>query len=76
MDENRVTLDPNVEIPEDAPLAQGHKPEDAEAARDAQQALKEQVQAEAEQPEVGPRAAGDHAEEAKKQPSKKSEKSD
>lgn len=55
------TIDPKVEIPEDAPLAQGHTTEDAEDARETQRAYKEQVELEAESPEVGPRAPGDHA---------------
>jgi hypothetical protein len=70
--EQPSTLDPNIEIPEDAPRAQGHGEEDAEVTRDAAQELKDGL--EDEQPEKGqPRAPGDHAEKPKaKTESKKS----
>jgi hypothetical protein len=56
-----ATLDPNVEIPEDAPLAQGHTREDAGDVRDAQLEHAKQVEAEAKSDEVGAREPGDHA---------------
>lgn len=62
MDDQRVTLDPNVEIPEDAPRAQHHSEEDAKAAREAQLDHKDAVEAAAKGEEVGARAPGDHAE--------------
>lgn len=43
-----ATLDPRVEIPEDAPRAMGHGEEDAAEVAEAQVAHKEAVQAEAE----------------------------
>lgn len=60
------TLDPRVDIPEGAPLAMAHDAEAAEAHRKANEQRKADVEAEAGQPEVGPRAAGDHAEKTTK----------
>lgn len=65
------TLDPRVEIPEDAPLAMGHDSDDAADHREQNERLKADVDAEAESEDVGPRAPGDHAE---KKTSKKTEK--
>lgn len=59
-----ITMDPSKEPPdEDAPLAQGHLDDDdvAGRVRDAMAEHKETVEAEADQDEVGPRDAGDHA---------------
>jgi hypothetical protein len=67
-----TTFDPTKEdIPEEAPLAQGHSRELADEVREADAEHTEAVQAENEQaderraeglpPEVGPRAPGDHA---------------
>ena len=55
------TQDPNVEIPEDAPLAQGHDQEEAEEVKAEADALSEAVEEEAGSPEVTARAPGDHA---------------
>jgi hypothetical protein len=65
------TLDANIEIPEDAPLAMGHDEEDREDVREQRDEFADQVKAEREareeaqeagEPEPGaPRAAGDHA---------------
>jgi len=57
-----TTFDPTKpDIPDDAPLAQGHDRELAEKVAEADHEHTEAVQAEAEQPEVGPRDPGDHA---------------
>jgi hypothetical protein len=53
------TQDPNVEIPEEAPLAQGHNTDLAGEVKAASEEHAETVQAERE--DVGPRAPGDHA---------------
>jgi hypothetical protein len=55
------TLDPNVEIPKDAPRAVGHSEDDAKAHAKANAEHAKQVKAEAETPDVGPRKPGDHA---------------
>jgi hypothetical protein len=60
-----------VEIPDDAPRAQGHDEERAAEVREAVAQHKATVEAEADQPDVGARAPGDHAEKTTK---KKSEK--
>lgn len=69
-----TTLDPLVEIPDDAPLAQGH---DADAAQDTAAALDELKSGlDGEQPELGQaRAPGDHAEKEQKSKAKKDDKS-
>jgi hypothetical protein len=56
-----ATLDPNVETPEDAPLAQGHDADDAADVAQAHDAHRQAVAEEADQGEVGARAPGDHA---------------
>jgi hypothetical protein len=55
------TLDSRVEIPADAPRAQGHTDDGAAELQDANAEFKQTVEAEANQPEVGPREPGDHA---------------
>lgn len=55
------TLDPRVEIPDDAPKAQGHGDDEAADVKEAQESFKQAVEEEAERPEVGPRKPGDHA---------------
>jgi hypothetical protein len=55
------TLDPAVEIEDDAPLAMGHNEDRAGEVQEAQAEFKQTVESEAEQPEVGPRRVGDHA---------------
>jgi hypothetical protein len=77
-----ATLDPTKEpVPEDAPLAQGHTPEQAADVADAQAEYKQTVEdedkraekaREAGEPLGEPRAPGDHA---KGEPKKKAEKS-
>lgn len=62
MDQHRVTLDPKVEIPEDAPQTQDHDDDAAADAREAQQALADEAKAEGKREDVGARAPGDHAE--------------
>jgi hypothetical protein len=54
------TLDTNVEIPDDAPLAQGHDEDAAAAVQEQQEALREQVDSEPEEV-VTAREPGDHA---------------
>jgi hypothetical protein len=61
-----ATLDTKVKIEDDAPLAMGHDEGTAAAHREANEQLKAAVDSEEGQPEVGPRAAGDHAEAKKK----------
>jgi hypothetical protein len=61
------TLDPNVEIPKDAPLAMGHDEDDAADHRKAVAEHKAAVEAETE--DVGPRDPGDHAEKSSKKKS-------
>lgn len=55
------TLDPQVEIVDDAPRAMGHNEDLAGEVDEAREEFKNAVDAEAETPEVGPRAPGDHA---------------
>jgi hypothetical protein len=64
------TLDPRVEIPEDAPRAQGHDEDRAAEVADAQAEFKQAVEAEADQDEVGARTPGDHAEKKTKKTEK------
>lgn len=49
-----ATLDERIEIPEDAPLAQGHTEEKAADVRDALESHKESIKQAAESPDVGP----------------------
>jgi hypothetical protein len=58
------TLDPNPanEIKDNAPLAQGHDADDADAMREAQAQHREAVEAAEEAEEVTARDPGDHAE--------------
>lgn len=49
-----ATLDERIEIPEDAPLAQGHTEEKAADVRDALEDHKDAIRQAAENPDVGP----------------------
>jgi phytoene dehydrogenase-like protein len=56
------TLDSTKEPPgDDAPLAQGHQPQDRGTVVEAHEKLKDAVEEEAKTPDVGPRRPGDHA---------------
>jgi hypothetical protein len=56
-----TTLDPNVEIAKDAPLAVAHSTDDAKRVKKASDEHAKTVASEREQPVVGARAPGDHA---------------
>lgn len=55
------TQDPNQEIPEDAPLAQGHSEDLAAEVKEAADEQKQQVEEERDTDEVTARTPGDHA---------------
>lgn len=55
------TLDPNVEIAKDAPLAVAHDADDAKRVKKASDEHSKTVASEREQPVVGARDPGDHA---------------
>lgn len=64
------TFDSRVEVEDDAPRAQGHDEDRAAEVKEAVEQHKATVDAEADQPDVGARAPGDHAEKTKKKSEK------